>query len=503
MRRFLRFSVLVLVGFMVLALSPARNPKWTNVDFYGSEPPLPAQNIPASPQFMPTTWSWSSTPICYQPGQTAACDQQILQAINHAHSVEGIPPISLAANYSTLPFDVQQFIIVNLERTSFGETPITGITASLDSDAEGGVQNHTDPTVPNTPFYYSSNWYGSWAPNNSGGNPLMADYIYMYEDGWGGSTANTMNGACTTPTSSGCWGHRKTILWQPGGTLSFGAAVGPWGNGYSNADMIVAQTTPAQGYTYTWAQYLANTSNPTGMCSPSVGTAVGAAADPSGGGWVVGSNGEISTQGNSPCYGSLAGQTLNAPIVGIAATPDCKGYWLVASDGGVFSFGNAVFYGSMGGKPLNKPIVGMAATPDGKGYWLVASDGGIFTFGDAKFDGSMGEKPLNRPIVGMAVDVATGGYWEVASDGGIFSFNAPFFGSMGGKYLAQPIVGMDALSNGQGYRFVASDGGVFDFGAAGFLGSMGGKPLSAPVVGMAGDGSGYWLVGGDGGVFSY
>ena len=51
----------------------------------------------------------------------------------------------------------------------------------------------------------------------------------------------------------------------------------------------------------------------------------------------------------------------NAPVVGIAATPDGQGYWEVASDGGVFAFGNARFYGSMGGQHLNAPIVGMAA----------------------------------------------------------------------------------------------------------------------------------------------
>ena len=39
------------------------------------------------------------------------------------------------------------------------------------------------------------------------------------------------------------------------------------------------------------------------------------------------------------------------------------------------------------------PIVGMAATPTGRGYWLVASDGGIFTFGDASFHGSTGRRP--------------------------------------------------------------------------------------------------------------
>ena len=68
--------------------------------------------------------------------------------------------------------------------------------------------------------------------------------------------------------------------------------------------------------------------------------------------------------------------------MGGAADP-LGGYWMVASDGGLFSFGAAGFFGSMGGQPLNKPIVGMAATPDGGGYWEVASDGGIFCFGDA------------------------------------------------------------------------------------------------------------------------
>ena len=36
----------------------------------------------------------------------------------------------------------------------------------------------------------------------------------------------------------------------------------------------------------------------------------------------------------------------------------------------------------MGGQHLNAPMVGMAATPH-HGYWEVASDGGIFDFGGA------------------------------------------------------------------------------------------------------------------------
>jgi hypothetical protein len=50
---------------------------------------------------------------------------------------------------------------------------------------------------------------------------------------------------------------------------------------------------------------------------------------------------------------------------------------------------------------LNAPIVGMASTPDGLGYWLVAADGGIFNFGDATFSGSEGGSHLNRPIIGI------------------------------------------------------------------------------------------------------
>ena len=41
------------------------------------------------------------------------------------------------------------------------------------------------------------------------------------------------------------------------------------------------------------------------------------------------------------------------------STDDGGGYWFVASDGGIFAYGDAPFQGSMGGQPLNKPMVGM------------------------------------------------------------------------------------------------------------------------------------------------
>ena len=43
----------------------------------------------------------------------------------------------------------------------------------------------------------------------------------------------------------------------------------------------------------------------------------------------------------------MGGQRLNAPVVGIAATPNGRGYWEVAADGGIFAFGAAGFFGNV------------------------------------------------------------------------------------------------------------------------------------------------------------
>jgi hypothetical protein len=56
-----------------------------------------------------------------------------------------------------------------------------------------------------------------------------------------------------------------------------------------------------------------------------------------------------------------------------------------------------------------------------------------------------------------------------------------------------------------GYWLVGSDGGIFTFGAAKFYGSTGSLPLQRPVVGIVdtSDHGGYWLVASDGGIFSF
>jgi len=57
----------------------------------------------------------------------------------------------------------------------------------------------------------------------------------------------------------------------------------------------------------------------------------------------------------------------------------------------------------------------------------------------------------------------------------------------------------------RGYWVLGHDGGVFTFGDAQFHGSTGAMRLNKPIIGMAATptGNGYWLVASDGGIFSF
>jgi len=61
--------------------------------------------------------------------------------------------------------------------------------------------------------------------------------------------------------------------------------------------------------------------------------------------------------------------------------------------------------------------------------------------------------------------------------------------------LRAPMVGMAATPDGGGYWLVGADGGVFSFGDANFYGSAERMHPASPIVGMAvtPDGGGYWL----------
>jgi hypothetical protein len=93
--------------------------------------------------------------------------------------------------------------------------------------------------------------------------------------------------------------------------------------------------------------------------------------------------------------------------------------------------------------------------------------------------------------------------------------HAAFAGDLLENFLSAPIVGA-AGSPAGGYWLVGRDGGVFSFGSARFYGSVPGLGVSRadsrapgrsldPIVGLAAnpDGAGYWEVAADGGVFAF
>jgi len=265
-------------------------------------------------------------------------------------------------------------------------------------------------------------------------------------------------------------GRGYLMVGRDGGVFSFGDAgfYGSTGNLHLNAPIIgLSQTRDQGGY-------------------------VMAAAD-----------GGAFNFGDASFYGSVPGSKtpLTSPVVGVVTTPvvagppgtpgtNGLGYWLVGSDGNVYPFGHdAKSYGSLVGQRLNQPVVGMAPTPDGLGYWLVGRDGGVYSFGDAGFYGSMGGAHLSAPITTIVSTPDGHGYWLVGRDSGVFSFgDAGFYGSTGNLHLNAPVVSMSSTPDGHGYWLTASDGGVFNFGDAGFYGSTGGTRLNAPVVGAAAEG---------------
>jgi hypothetical protein len=108
---------------------------------------------------------------------------------------------------------------------------------------------------------------------------------------------------------------------------------------------------------------------------------------------------------------------------------------------------------------------------------------------------------VNQPSSSTSLDVGpdetgtSGRGSETFSDTGVFNFAVD--SECAWSITVKPYV--------PGYWLVGSDGGIFTFGAAQFYGSTGALTLQRPVVGITPtiDGDGYWLVASDGGIFSF
>jgi hypothetical protein len=109
---------------------------------------------------------------------------------------------------------------------------------------------------------------------------------------------------------------------------------------------------------------------------------------------------------------------------------------------------------------------------------------------------------LSKGICGH-VDLGTAGgnHWD---PGPSFPWDLIMAGSMP-ETTTGGAMAIRSTPSGQGYWIVGSDGGVFTFGDAGFYGSLGDVALEAPITDLepTPSGAGYWLLGQDGGVFTF
>jgi len=165
-------------------------------------------------------------PACWPDATTVACYDAVLSDINYARSLEGLTPMVLPVHFAALDPARQTFVVTNLERSDRGLRPVAGLTADLDAVAAAAVAAQTHPVFTSSHVGPMTGtwWTGVWA---GAPNPLIADLLWMYEDGWSGT--DTTNVDCTAADAAGCWGHRNNILSDFGGAGEIVAGVAAGG----------------------------------------------------------------------------------------------------------------------------------------------------------------------------------------------------------------------------------------------------------------------------------
>ena len=195
----------------------------------------------------------SGTPVFLINDRSPACTQYVLRAIDRARRLEGVPPMVLPTNWYRLSTPQQLFVVVNLERVDRGLAPYVGLNAALDTSAQRAALAFRDPA--NATGFAMSAMGSTWA---SAGSVLEADFSWLYNDGWGGSAAQTPNYDCTSAVATTCWGHRKILL---GTYTGLGCRTCELGTGYvaahgtSSYTVLVERPLARPPYTsFSWAR---------------------------------------------------------------------------------------------------------------------------------------------------------------------------------------------------------------------------------------------------------
>ncbi|HEC09476.1 MAG TPA: hypothetical protein ENI86_07905 [Acidimicrobiales bacterium] len=122
--------------------------------------------------------------------------------------------------------------------------------------------------------------------------------------------------------------------------------------------------------------------------------------------WLVGADGGAFAFG-APFRGSIPGVlgpgvSLVAPVNGMVAYGN--GYLMVASDGGIFNFSDRDFLGSLGGQNLPAPIIGVAPVPGGSTVQVMGRSGGTLGLAGGR-PGEVGVS-LSIPASALSTEVS-------------------------------------------------------------------------------------------------
>jgi YVTN family beta-propeller protein len=327
----------------------------------------PGSSIPPSPDFRLS---------CGVPlDSSSACTSKVIQATNNARAKEGLGPIHLPANLSSLSYAAQFLVIVNQERGDRGLGPLWGTVASLNSAATTAAANQVPPTIDGIAGYSAAY---SWASEHGIGfpNPLALNYAQMYADGTGG-----MNEGCTTGSEAACWAHRALILdtWTFYPTLGFGeATVTSGGQSRASWSALVVDdyALSTRALQVRWADLLP------GIAGPPVVTSVTGNGGGAAGGQTVTITGRNLVEVTSVAFGSTTGGGLRVYPSGTKLTVVSPGVSkpgnvtiTLRSTGGNVSAGTFAYTASVPLRPQNTWV-----TPLGSGFvlvsWIPSGDGG-------------------------------------------------------------------------------------------------------------------------------
>lgn len=182
----------------------------------------PSLNISPSPVY------WSSNPCsvassscinpCFfgTPLRIAAlnsmnCTTYVQRAVNNARQTLGLSDINRPSNWYDLSPEEQLFVLVNIDRLSYGYPPYVGLNANLSQQARLAAERRildfqSVPgfrKIPMRPVGLSI------------ADPLNAfaiDFDFMYADGAKGGPNSAANEFCKTGLESSCWYGRDMIL---------------------------------------------------------------------------------------------------------------------------------------------------------------------------------------------------------------------------------------------------------------------------------------------------